>query len=178
VGDVVAAFDRHRGEMPQPADSPPAALYDVQLRGRPPGAALAQHPGLRISTTGAQTVLMQPVTGPWQLDALLQKMRSVGLVLMNVHRRTVPRRRPDLPSRGADADDEGMGPTTYEIRVQGELGEALLGYLACRHYVVPEQTLVRIEAPVDEVHRFLRGCTDGGAVIEWAVRVRATAGSR
>jgi len=53
-----------------------------------------------------------------------------------------------------------------EVRVEGVLGRSILRHLAWSHRVVPEQTLVRVDATPADLHRFLWACIDAGLVIE------------
>ena len=158
------------------AEAEPEILYDILLRRRPPEFLESRFPSMTICTTGAQTALRRRVQGPGQLDVLLHKLCSVGLILTDVHR---------LPAAGHDRFPTDGGPgsaevaalsagcVTYEVRVAGELGARLLRYLRWSHYAVPEQTLVRLAAAAPELHSFLRACTDYGAGIERVRRVEA-----
>jgi hypothetical protein len=132
------------------------ALYDVHLACRPPDDLRTRFPSMTVRSMSAQTALRQRVNEPRQLDDLLEKVFSVGLVLTDVHR---------LPP--------SSGLATYEVRVAGELGEPLLRYLRWFHYTVPEQTLVRLTAAQADLHGFLRACTDSGVRIEQVRRVYA-----
>ena len=116
---------------------------------------------MAVRTCVPQTALRRRVGEPAQLNALLHKLCSVGVVLTDVHR--VP---PVAQAGGA----------TYEVRVAGELGAApapvpAVGPTA----VVPERTQVRLALGSADLRRFLRACTDSGAGIERVRRVRAAA---
>jgi hypothetical protein len=134
-------------------------VYDIQLHRRPPDALRSQFPTMALRSTGAQTALRRQVGDLGQLDDLLQKLSSVGVVLTDIHR---------LPPT---ARDRVAGAVTYEVRVAGELGDSLLRYLSWPHCVVPEQTHVRLAAGQGELHRFLQACTDCGTGIERVRRV-------
>jgi hypothetical protein len=133
------------------ADEP---VYDIHLRSRPPESLRTRFPRARVETVPAQTALLGRVSEPDQLDDLLDKVRSVGLVLADVHRLASTTQRDGAPSE------------TYEVRVEGELGDRLLRYLRWPHYVVPEQTVVRIAAAPANLQRCLQSCTEAGAGIE------------
>ena len=122
--------------------------YDVQLRGCPADALWVNFPAARVHTTAPQTALRRE-SDPAELDALLQRLRSVGLVLVDVHRIAGP-----------------PAPSVYEVRVKGVLGESLLQYLHWPHYVVPAETRVRIQAAAVDLLGFLAGCTAAGVGIE------------
>ena len=130
-------------------------VYDVLLEGEPSESLRSRYPTLPVQTTGAQTALRRRISAPAQLDALLEKLCSLGLHLLAVHR---------LPG---SADEAG----TYEVRVAGEVGEPLMRYLKWPHHVVPRQTRIRVAATSNELHRFLRTCTECGASIEGVHRV-------
>lgn len=138
--------------MEDPLESTAAdeIVYDIQLRARPPASLQESFPRVRVETVPAQTALRGRVSEPGQLDDLLDKVRSVGLVLADVHRLSSTRQ-PGRP------DSE-----TYEVRVEGELGERLLRYLRWPHYVVPEQTVVRIAAAPASLQSYLQSCTGAG----------------
>lgn len=153
--DGVAMVDRD-----EPDDHGDPA-YDIQLRRRPPESLRARYPCGRMHTTPTQTALLGRVSEPGQLDNLLQKLCSVGLVLNDVHR---------LIGTSAPEDDAVV---VYEVRVEGELGAPLLRYLRWQHYIVPEQTWVRIAAESADLQEFLKAYADAGASIERVSRVRA-----
>ncbi|WP_426244825.1 hypothetical protein [Nocardioides sp. LHG3406-4] len=130
-------------------------LYDVLLASRPPESLRTRFPDMSVRPTGVQTSLRRRVSGPSQLDVLLEKLCSLGLPLVDVHR---------LP--GATREEQ-----TYEVRIEGEVGEPLLRYLAWPHHVVPGQTRVRIAAASGDLHQFLKDCTECGASIQQVRRV-------
>jgi hypothetical protein len=133
-------------------------VYDIALHQRLPDSLRSEFPAMMVRTTGAQTALRLHVEEPAQLDALLQKLRSVGVVLTGLHLRS-------------ELEPERAGGATYEVWVAGELGESLLRYLRCPHYVVPEQTQVRLAVGSTGLQRFLRACTSCGAGIARVRRV-------
>ena len=158
------------------SESEPEILYDILLKRRPPEFLQSRYPSMTICTTGAQTALRQPDQGQGQLDALLQKVCSVGLALTDIHRLSAAQ--DTFPTEGGpgstEVTDPGSGSAacaTYEVRVAGVLGARLLRYLSWSHYAVPEQTLVRLAAAAPELHSFLRACTDYGSSIERVHRV-------
>jgi hypothetical protein len=59
----------------------------------------------------------------------------------------------------------------YEIRVEGELGRPFLQHLHCMHCVLPEQTMVRVDATPEEIQHLLQDCSDLGLTIESVHRV-------
>lgn len=125
-------------------------IYDVVLAGQPPESLRSRFPTMSIRGPDTHTALRRRVNGPALLDDLLEKVSGLGLPLLAVHR---------LPGGTG-------GEQTYEVRVDGELGEALLRYLSWSHHVVSGQTRVRIAAVTSELHQFLRACTECGASIQ------------
>ena len=153
-----------------------AALYDVELRRRPPQSLLARFPSVSIRTTVAQTALRRLVDGPAQMGALLRDLVSLGLVLTDVHR--LPPRPGPHPADPGEAIEPGRRPAStapapamYEIRVAGELGSGLLNHLQCAHYDVPQQSVVRLSVAAGRLNEFLQECTDCGSRIERVRRV-------
>jgi hypothetical protein len=59
----------------------------------------------------------------------------------------------------------------YEIRVEGELGGTLLRYLRCPHRMIPEETVLRVNATSAELARLLRACSEHGLTIERVTRI-------
>jgi hypothetical protein len=126
---------------------------------------------MRLRTMRAQTALQREVSDPVQLNALLQDVRAVGLVVTDVHRLSVA---PGGEVAGSPVEGRPMpgGTTaTYEVRVAGELGSRLLRYLRCSHYVVPEQTTVRLTTDPTALTAFLQTCIEHGAPIERVCRI-------
>lgn len=164
---------------PVVAETDRAVAYDIKLGRRPPGSLRARFPSMTVQTTEVQTALRCQVERRGQLDALLEKLCSVGLVLTEVRRLPAAVRdhvRADDEAPGIQAADlaEGLARgATYEVRVAGELGEPLLRDLHWSHYFVPEQTLVRVAVSPAELHGFLQACTDSGARIERVRRVES-----
>ena len=62
-------------------------------------------------------------------------------------------------------------PTSYEVRVEGELQPLTLRRLGCGHCVAGAQTLIRIEATPEGLQAVLKECSDIGAIIEGVVRL-------
>lgn len=133
--------------------------YDIRLWPEPPETLSEIFPRVRTCTTPTQTALVGEVSDPAQLENLLERLQSVGLVLDEIHR---------IDGRASTAGDD---VTTYEIRVEGELGAPLLRSLNWRHYVVPEQTRVRIAAGSTDLLRCLMMFTGAGARIDQVRRV-------
>lgn len=131
-------------------------VYDVLLGSTPSESLWSRYPTITVQTTGAQTALRRRVSGPPQLDTLLEKLCSLGIHLLDIHR---------LPGSGAEAG-------TYEVRVEGEVRQPVVGYLRWPHHIVPRQTRVRLAATSNELLSFLRACTECGASIEGVRRVR------
>jgi hypothetical protein len=140
------------------AQAAQAATYDVHLRRRVPDALREQFPVTTIGTTEVRTVLRLQVHGPRDVATVLEKLASVGVSPVELHRTAEP-----------DAE-RGTG-ATYEVSVAGELGDPLLQYLGYEHYVVPEETRLRLLRGQETLHPFLRACIRCGAVIERVRRV-------
>jgi hypothetical protein len=136
----------------------PEVVYDIHLQPRVPESLLSEFPTMVVRATGARTVLRLQVDDPDQLAALLEKLRSVGVALLGLHRTAEPD-----PERGIGA--------SYEVWVSGELGDSLLWYLRCAAQVVPEQTQVRVALGSAMLQRFLRACVSCGARIDRVRRV-------
>ena len=133
-------------------------VYDIALHPHLPDSLRSQFSPMAVATIGPQTALRPEPGGPAQLDTLLGKLRTVGVVLTDIHRTTEPD--PKHPDEGS-----------YEVQVAGELGESFLHNLRCAHCVVPEQTQVRLSVGSTGLRRFLRACTSYGAGIERVRRV-------
>jgi hypothetical protein len=141
-------------------------LYAIQLERRPPASLRSRFPSMKVRLAGAQTVLRREVSDPVQLDALLQDLRSVGLVLTDAHRLTSPPH-----ERGVEAPADRQTPATYEVRVAGELGTRLVHYLRCSHFVVPEQVTVQLVVDWAGLTSFVKACSECGARIERVRRI-------
>lgn len=119
---------------------------------------------MMVREVRTQTALRREVSGPDQLDDLLSTLSEMRIPLVDVH----------LAQPPAAA---GAGPT-YEVRVDGEVGEPLLRYLKWSHAVVPGHVRVRIAAATRELLELLRACSESGSTIEHVHLVTADEGPR
>ncbi|MGZ5398401.1 MAG: hypothetical protein ACXWDL_02660 [Nocardioides sp.] len=133
-------------------------VYDVLLGSMPSESLRSRYATIAVQTTGTQTALWRRISGPVHLDSLLEKLCSLGIHLLDIHR---------IPGPAGEGG-------TYEVRVEGEVGRPVVGYLRWRHHVVPGQTRVRLAATSSELHSFLRACTERGVSIEGVRRVGLT----
>jgi hypothetical protein len=144
--------------------------YEIRLQGAPPPLTLhEQFPSIEMLTRRPETLLFRRVDDLAELDALLDQILSMGLVLTEVHELPVTSIARPEGHHGSDAS-----PQTgwYEVRVEGELGEPLLRYLNWSHRVVPEQTYMKVEATSSELDAILSVCAEEGTTIERVRRVR------
>ena len=146
------------------------ATYEIRLAGAPPDSLRRRFPTMRIQALRAQTVLFRRSAGPRDLDRLLDQLRALGLPLAEIHQA------PALPVGDPEARSVSNGPpptSSYEVRVEGELGEKLLRYLRWSSCVVAEQKSARLEATPSELQRFLSACSHHGVGIECVHRLHA-----
>jgi hypothetical protein len=141
------------------------ATYEIGLLGTVPDSLRHRHPPMDLRTTPAQTLLVRSVGCPEELDELLERLSSMGLVLTEIHARMSM-----ADADAADAADrggtEGSTDRAYEVRVLGQLGERLLRHLGWAHCVLPEQQVARGSATAGELNDFLAECSRLGLVIE------------
>ena len=147
--------------------SPPAERrdYEVDLVGAAPAALRAAFPNAVVRCT-TETVLRAEVKQGTELDILLDKLLSMGLILTELHERPTE---PGSEEQQHPPRSKGSVMTTrmYDVRVEGELGEPLLRYLDCPHHVEPTRTVVRLDAvTASELDAFVRACRDVGLEIE------------
>jgi len=139
------------------------ATYEIRLAGAPPASLRRRFPSLRVQAMRAQTVLFRRSAGPRDLDALLDQLRSLGLALTEIHQA------PALPVEDPtdrSGSRSGAATSSYEVRVEGELGDTLLRYLRWSSCVVADQKSARLEATPKELQRFLSACSHHGVGIE------------
>lgn len=152
------------------SDGQAAATYEVHLQGSPPETLIARFAPTLVGRVPAQTVLMRRVTSQDELATLLERVLAVGLVLNDVHELRVA-------SRAPDATRQVTGQRTvsraYEVRVDGQLDEALLRFLRWKHRYLPEQAALTLEGTTEEVHEFLSACCRLGLGIERVRRLTA-----
>jgi hypothetical protein len=65
-------------------------VYEVRLRGTSPEPLRRQFPSATVTTTRTETVLLREVEKPGELDVLIDRLLSMGLVLTEVHRLRSP----------------------------------------------------------------------------------------
>ena len=153
----------------KPADDR-GATYEIRLAGAPPESLRRRFPSMRIQALRAQTVLFRRSAGPRDLDRLLDQLRSLGLPLTEIHQ--APAR--PLADLAAPPTPGGAADRSYEVRVEGELGDKLLRYLRWSSCVVAEQKSARLEATPTELQGFLSACSHHGVGIECVHRLHAT----
>ena len=156
-------------ELRKPTDDR-GATYEIRLAGAPPESLRRRFPSMRVQAMRAQTVLFRRSAGPGDLDALLDQLRSLGLPLAEIHQA------PALPvADPADASGsrDATAVRSYEVRVEGELGDKLLRYLRWSSCVVADQKSARLEATPAELQRFLSACSHHGVGIECVHRLYA-----
>ncbi len=73
------------GEWEETADEEPTAVYEIRLQGTSAEPLRQKFPAAVVSTTRSETVLLRRVEEPAELDALLEELLSMGLVLTEVH---------------------------------------------------------------------------------------------
>ena len=129
---------------------------------------------MRVQAMRAQTVLFRRSAGPGDLDELLDQLRSLGLPLAEIHQA------PALPVEdpAAAGPRDGTATSSYEVRVEGELGDKLLRYLRWSSCVVADQKSARLEATPSELQRFLSACSHHGVGIECVHRLYAAPSDR
>lgn len=142
------------------------ATYEIRLQARPPSWLRERFDTLRVGRAPAQTALFSRVESSQELDVLLARLSSLGLTLAEVHE-------VKLPAAREDGTDSRQQPSSYEVRVDGRLGDTFLNFLRWRHCTVPEQTTVRVDARPHDVLQLLATCSDLGLGIERVRRVSA-----
>jgi hypothetical protein len=145
------------------------ATYEIRLAGAPPESLRRRFPSMRVRATRAQTVLFRRFAGPGDLDELLDNLRSLGLALTEIHQAPASPLDDTSPT-GMPADVA----QSYEVRVDGQLGEKLLRYLRWSSCVLAEQKSARLEATPAELQRFLSVCSRDGVGIECVHRLHGT----
>ena len=143
------------------------ATYEIRLAGAPPDSLRRRFPTMRVQPMRAQTVLFRRSAGPGDLDTLLDQLRSLGLPLAEIHQA------PALPVEDPTDAHTGTATRSYEVRVEGELGDTLLRYLRWSSCVVTDQKSARLEATPAELQRFLSACSQHGVRIECVHRLHA-----
>lgn len=140
-------------------DADRVATYEITLRGRVPESLGQRTAGLSVRAAPTQTVLFRWVRDVGELDTLLERLRSSGLVLTDIHGATPP---------GGSSSDLRY----YEVRVRGELGPRLLEYLGWSHRLITERQVARGEVSARDLDAFLAQCAEAGLVVD---QVRRTA---
>jgi hypothetical protein len=169
VGDTVDDM------VPGPPADDRGATYEIRLACAPPESLRRRFPSMHVQAMRAQTVLFRRPAAPADLDELLDQLRSLGLPLTEIHQAPAQ----PLLSAASTADDptadDPAGPAmrSYEVRVEGALGDTLRRYLRWSSCVLDEQKSARIHATPAELQRFLSACAQHGVGIEYVHRLHA-----
>jgi hypothetical protein len=129
------------------------ATYEISLRGRVPESIGSHITGMSVRSAPTQTVLFRSVRDVGELDALLERLRSSGLVLLDIH---------GTPPLGRRSSARRY----YEVRVRGELGPRLLEYLGWSHRLISERHVARGEVSARDLDAFLSQCAEAGLVVD------------
>jgi hypothetical protein len=100
----------HRMTDRQSQGDEPTATYEIRIRGTSTEPLRKQFPSATVLTTRTETVLFRSVEQPAELDALIEQLLSMGLVLTEVHELRLPQTTvvdPDRPAgrEGVPDDD-------------------------------------------------------------------------
>jgi hypothetical protein len=82
----------------------PTATYEIRLRGTSAEPLRKQFPAATVFSTRTETVLLHIVERPAELDALIEKLLSMGLVLTEVHELPLPQTSVVDPARSAGSE--------------------------------------------------------------------------
>lgn len=145
-----------------------SATYEIHLQSEPSEALVSRFAPSRIGRRHAQTVLTGRVASQDELATLLERVFSLGLVLDEVHELRVASHFPGKPRPGGGSRTVLRA---YEVRIDGELDEALLRFLRWQHRSLPEQAALWLEGTPEQVYAFLSDCCRLGLGIERVRRV-------
>lgn len=126
-------------------------MYEITLRGAPPHGVTDRFPTITMSTEPPATVLFKQISDPAEVDELTERLRTLGITPLEVR---------------ASAGH-------YELRIEGQLGRSILGYLQWASRLEPERAVVRIVATQQELRMILEQLTQSGTEIERCVRCSA-----
>jgi hypothetical protein len=114
-------------------------LYELGFDGNVAAAVQSISPSAQVSTIPACTILWRRLRSADELDDLLDSLLDMGITPTEVHEAS------GGVHRRSGQGVSGGGPrTTYcEVRVRGQLGDAVLRYLGWSSRVV-ETTVVRL----------------------------------
>jgi hypothetical protein len=126
-------------------------VYEITLRGAPPRGVTDLFPAITMSTEPPATVLFKQTSDPAEVDELTERLRTLGITPLEVR---------------ASAGH-------YELRIEGQLGRSILGYLQWASRLEPERAVVRIVATQQELRMILEQLTQSGTEIERCVRCSA-----
>jgi hypothetical protein len=135
------------------SDADQAATYEVFLRGTASGSLGSRSPGPALRAAPTQTVLFRCVRDVSELDTLLDRLRSSGLVVADIHGAPPPAQK-------------SATLRYYEVRVRGELGAKLLRYLGWSHRLVTHRHVARHKVSERDLDTFLAQCAEAGLVVE------------
>ena len=76
---------------------------------------------------------------------------------------------PRIPA--AEAAERSATVRTYEVRVQGRLSRAVVGYLGWSSRTEPGQCCIRVLARPTELAALLRSCVAGGLIVDRITRL-------
>ena len=128
-------------------------MYEITLRGALPRSLIAQFPAITVLTEPPATVLFKQISDLADVDELTERLRTLGITPLEVR---------------ASAGH-------YELRIEGQLGRSILGYLQWDSRLEPERAVVRVVASQQELRMILEQLAQSGTEIERCVRCSSAA---
>jgi hypothetical protein len=166
AGEHSAAVRGQSSGMVDPPAAADSATYEIRIRGAIARPLSELFPDLRVGWSPVETVLYRDISDLVELDLLLERLQSMGLVLSEL--RENPPAFPTSPE-----------VRSYEVHVEGRLGQALLGTLGWSSRIQPEQSVVRMGGEAGDLDHLLESCSECGLVVDRVARIAmGTGGAR
>jgi hypothetical protein len=125
-----------------------AAVFEIALSDPPPDSLIARFPVINLHPEPTSTVLSRREPDPAEVDALIERLRSLGITPLEVH----------------------ASSRNYEFRIEGRLGESTLRYMEWAARLDQERTVMQVSATQAELRMILKELADSGIRIDHCVR--------
>lgn len=122
-------------------------VYEITMRGAPPDSLTARFPAITLQSVPAATILSRRDADPAEVDALIERLQSVGLAPLEVH----------------------ASSRSCEFRIAGRLSESTLHSMQWAARLDQERTVMRVSATQAELQMILHELANCGIRIDHLV---------
>jgi hypothetical protein len=129
----------------------PAAVYEITMYGAPPVGLTARFPSTVLYVLPAATVLSRRVVDPAEIDALIERLRAIGIAPAEMYASSLD----------------------CEFRIEGRLSDSTLRSMQWAARFEEERTMMRVIATAGDLQLILEELAASGIGMDRLIRRHA-----